>query len=240
MCGNGVYQALGWSDKVWRPPGVAFIHVGFVAIVCTRSIRCKGYNCLLFWGGRLACALCLFPVDRATRLFSGVPMRCGSYWKPSGLAPNDQATAPRLAIEAPLGSSCCSFGSAWDWTLHSLFSSHKRRAAGGIPPPGNNTARMQLCGLSKARPISCSDCPAFHRLQTQMVSLRPIESTRIIGKLRMLSDERVGQALAYWTPIWNVVKTIASALRFVARPEWLACVRRAPGLPRAGCSWSRY
>ncbi len=37
----------------------------------------------------------------------------------------------------------------------------RRRAAGGIPPPGNNTARMQLCGLSKARPISCSDCPAL-------------------------------------------------------------------------------
>ena len=45
-------------------------------------------------------------------------------------------------------------------------SRERRRAAGGMPPRGNNTERMQLCGLSKARPISCSDCPAFHRLQT--------------------------------------------------------------------------
>src|SRR5450631_309833 len=38
-------------------------------------------------------------------------------------------------------------------------------------PFGNNTERMQLCGLSKARPISCSDCPAFHRLQTSRFSI---------------------------------------------------------------------
>src|ERR1700678_916675 len=47
----------------------------------------------------------------------------------------------------------------------------RRRAAGGIPPRGNNTARMQLCGLSKARPISCSDSPAFQRLQTSRFSI---------------------------------------------------------------------
>src|SRR5580692_4480219 len=40
-----------------------------------------------------------------------------------------------------------------------------------MPPRGNNTERMQLCGLSKARPISCSDCPAFHRLQTSRFSI---------------------------------------------------------------------
>ena len=34
-------------------------------------------------------------------------------------------------------------------------SRERRRAAGGMPPRGNNTERMQLCGLSKARPISC-------------------------------------------------------------------------------------
>jgi hypothetical protein len=44
-------------------------------------------------------------------------------------------------------------------------------ATGGMPPRGNNTERMQLCGLSKARPISCSDCPAFHRLQTSRFSI---------------------------------------------------------------------
>jgi len=38
-------------------------------------------------------------------------------------------------------------------------SRERRRAAGGMPPRGSNTERMQLCGLSKARPISCSDCP---------------------------------------------------------------------------------
>jgi hypothetical protein len=47
----------------------------------------------------------------------------------------------------------------------------RRRAAGGIPPRGNNTARKQLCGLSKARPISCSDSPAFQRLQTSPFSI---------------------------------------------------------------------
>ena len=29
----------------------------------------------------------------------------------------------------------------------------RRRVAGGMPPRGNNTARMRLCGLSKARPV---------------------------------------------------------------------------------------
>src|SRR4029077_14620382 len=47
----------------------------------------------------------------------------------------------------------------------------RRRAAGGMPPRGNNTARIQLCGLSKRRPISCSDCPAFQRLQTSRFSI---------------------------------------------------------------------
>jgi len=47
----------------------------------------------------------------------------------------------------------------------------RRRAMGGMPPRGNNTERMQLCGLSKARPISCSDCPAFQRLQTSHFSI---------------------------------------------------------------------
>jgi len=50
-------------------------------------------------------------------------------------------------------------------------SRERRRAAGGMPPRGNNTERMQLGGLSKARPISCSDCPAFHRLQTSRFSI---------------------------------------------------------------------
>jgi hypothetical protein len=42
----------------------------------------------------------------------------------------------------------------------------RRRAAGAIPPLGNNTQRMQLWGLPQPRPISCNDSPAFHRLQT--------------------------------------------------------------------------
>jgi len=50
-------------------------------------------------------------------------------------------------------------------------SRERRRAAGGMPPGGNHTERMQLCGLSKARPISCGDCPAFHRLQTSRFSI---------------------------------------------------------------------
>jgi len=47
----------------------------------------------------------------------------------------------------------------------------RRRAKGGMPPRGSNTARMQLCGFSKARPISCSVCPAFQRIQTSRFSL---------------------------------------------------------------------
>src|SRR5579864_8908328 len=47
----------------------------------------------------------------------------------------------------------------------------RRRAMGAIPPRGNNKERMQLCSLPKARPISCSDCPAFHRLQTSHFSV---------------------------------------------------------------------
>jgi hypothetical protein len=47
----------------------------------------------------------------------------------------------------------------------------RRRAAGGIPPRVNNKHRMELCGLSKARPISCSDCPAFHRYQMLLFSI---------------------------------------------------------------------
>src|SRR6266849_1259004 len=41
----------------------------------------------------------------------------------------------------------------------------RQRAAGGIPPRGNNKQRMEVCGLPKARPISCNDCPDFQRLQ---------------------------------------------------------------------------
>src|SRR5580658_5377632 len=57
----------------------------------------------------------------------------------------------------------------------------RRRSAGAIPPRGNNTARMQLCGLSKARPISCSDCPVFQRLQTSRFSIA--ESPNLIPRL---------------------------------------------------------
>jgi|HubBroStandDraft_6_1064221.scaffolds.fasta_scaffold314830_1 hypothetical protein len=49
-------------------------------------------------------------------------------------------------------------------------SRERRRAAGGMPPRGSNTEPIQLCGVSNARPISCSDCPAFHRLQTSPFS----------------------------------------------------------------------
>jgi hypothetical protein len=47
----------------------------------------------------------------------------------------------------------------------------RRRTAGGIPPRGNNKQRMEVCGLSKARPISCSVSPAFHRLQISLFSI---------------------------------------------------------------------
>ncbi len=43
-------------------------------------------------------------------------------------------------------------------------------ATGRIPPRGNNKHRIELCGLSKARPISCSDCPDFQRLQILLFS----------------------------------------------------------------------
>jgi len=47
----------------------------------------------------------------------------------------------------------------------------RRRTAGGIPPRGNNKQRMEVCRLSKARPISCSVSPAFHRLQISLFSI---------------------------------------------------------------------
>jgi hypothetical protein len=55
----------------------------------------------------------------------------------------------------------------------SLRERRQRTAAigGAIPPRGSNTQRMQLCGLSKVRPISCSGCPAFHRHQTSFFSI---------------------------------------------------------------------
>ena len=40
-----------------------------------------------------------------------------------------------------------------------------------MPPRGSNTARMQLGGLSKARPISWRVCSPFQRPQTLRVSL---------------------------------------------------------------------
>jgi hypothetical protein len=83
----------------------------------------------------------------------------------------------------------------------------RRRTAGGIPPRGNNKQRIELCGLPKARPISCNDYPAFQRLQIsvlcageslarfpslintilkqhvyQMVLHRPIESTPFVDR----------------------------------------------------------
>src|ERR1700722_8629861 len=85
----------------------------------------------------------------------------------------------------------------------------RQRAAGQIPPRGNNIDRMQLCSLPKARPISCCDCPAFQRFQTSRFSIaespnrfpglmstpppekrftsvvlhRPIECTTVIGQV---------------------------------------------------------
>jgi hypothetical protein len=75
-------------------------------------------------------------------------------------------------------------------------------------PRGNNKHRMLLCGLPKARPISCNDWPSFQRRQIsdlsvresldrfpslintilkqhvyQMVLHRPIECTALIGHL---------------------------------------------------------
>jgi hypothetical protein len=82
----------------------AIIHIVSSPSFVPWPVRYKAYNYLFLFREAVDCALCLFPVDPATRLFSGVPMRCGSYWKPLGLAPNDQALAQRLAIEAPSGS----------------------------------------------------------------------------------------------------------------------------------------
>jgi len=106
-------------------------------------------------------------------------------------------------------------------------SRERQRAAGEMPPRGNNKHRIELCGLSKARPISCSDCPAFHRLQIlffstaenpnrfpslmqhhlqraalyQMVLRRLIETTRLIGNIRIVNDR-------VWCP-----STVATAYR---------------------------
>jgi hypothetical protein len=47
---------------------------------------------------------------------------------------------------------------------------HRGRTS-GVVPRGNNKHRMELCGLSKARPISCCDCPAFHRHHMSLFSI---------------------------------------------------------------------
>ena len=52
-----------------------------------------------------------------------------------------------------------------------------------MPPRGDNTKRMQLCGLPKACPISCSDCPAFHRLHTSRFSNPDVGFERSSGML---------------------------------------------------------
>ena len=101
-------------------------------------------------------------------------------------------------------------------------SRERRRAAGGMPPRGNNTERMQLCGLSKARPIACSDCPAFHRLQTSRFSIA--ESPNRCPALmptpplhsRLTSDgvastrrmHRVNQELRPKLLLWQVVSAV--------------------------------
>src|ERR1700746_1303937 len=90
-------------------------------------------------------------------------------------------------------------------------SRERRRAAGGMPPRGNNTERMQLCGFSKGGPISVRDVPHFPRLKTslfsiaespnrcpgliqhhlytadlhQMVLHRPVECTAVTGEVKM-------------------------------------------------------
>ena len=64
-------------------------------------------------------------------------------------------------------------------------SRERRRATGGIPPRGNNKQRMELCGLSKARPISAatvppssdSRCHASRSQKVQTVSLASYNTT---------------------------------------------------------------
>ena len=75
-------------------------------------------------------------------------------WLPSNGATNRRPSLARCLLAQSVSASC-----------------ERRRARGGMPPRGNNKQRMELCGLSKARPISCSDCPAFQRLQMSRFSI---------------------------------------------------------------------
>ena len=81
--------------------GTAFTRLGLLASFVAWSMRFREYNRLFLFWEIADCTLCLFPVDQPTRLSSGVPMYCGSCWKPSGLESNDQAMVQRPVIEAP-------------------------------------------------------------------------------------------------------------------------------------------
>jgi hypothetical protein len=78
----------------------------------------------------------------------------------------------------------------------------RRRAAGGIPPRGNNKQRMEVCGLPKARPISCNDCPDFQRLQISDLSVRESldRFPSLISTYRIHRANRTSRAFAQFWP----------------------------------------
>src|SRR5690242_18888655 len=101
----------------------------------------------------------------------------------------------------------------------------RRRAAGLIPPRGNNTERMQLCSLPKARPISCSDCPAFQRFQTSSFSLAE-SPNRLPGLISTPPPDSRFISVVLHRPIecaaatGQVLGWYARRLAFLFRPCW--------------------
>jgi hypothetical protein len=63
-----------------------------------------------------------------------------------------------------------------------------------MPPVGNNSLRMVGCGLPQARPISCWDCPHFHRRQIFPVPPDIEADLHDIDNLRAFYRRAVDQA----------------------------------------------
>jgi len=70
----------------------------------------------------------------------------------------------------------------YSWSGHELALTASGGERRGDAAAGQQHRAMQLCGLSNARPIPCSDCPAFQWPQTSPFSIteRPIRFSGLI------------------------------------------------------------
>jgi hypothetical protein len=102
-------------------------------------------------------------------------------------------------------------------------SRERQRAAGEMPPRGNNKHRIELCGLSKARPISCSDCPAFHRLQILFFS-----TAENPNRFPSLMQHHLQRAALYQMVLRRLIETLFIR-QFGNKSECLTNIHRHSG-----------